>query len=133
TSERQYNKLWSSTRMSKVFIMYTITLNGNSSELSCDFFPPIETNNSIPNINDKCYQIGFIYYEGKSEKTANLIYSLPTGSYELREIEAFYNINTRVYEKSASRVSDIIKLTTLKKKKRNFKYSKVEGDLTAEN
>jgi len=45
----------------------------------------------------------------------------------------FYNINTRVYEKSASRVSDIIKLTTLKKKKRNFKYSKVEGDLTAEN
>ncbi len=43
----------------------------------------------------------------------------------------FYNINTRVYEKPASRVSDIIKLTTLKKNKRNFKYSK--GDLTAEN
>lgn len=43
----------------------------------------------------------------------------------------FYNINTRVYEKPASRVSDIIKLTTLKKNKRNLKYSK--GDLTAEN
>ncbi|KAF0708810.1 Uncharacterized protein FWK35_00025456, partial [Aphis craccivora] len=35
-----------------------------------------------------CNQIGFIYYEGKSEKTTNLIYSLPTGSYELSEIEA---------------------------------------------
>jgi len=43
----------------------------------------------------------------------------------------FNNINTRVYEKPASRVSDIIKLTTLKKKKRNFKYSK--GGLTPEN
>lgn len=44
----------------------------------------------------------------------------------------FYNINTRVYEKPASRVDDIIKATSLKKKKkRNFKYSK--GDLTAEN
>jgi len=46
----------------------------------------------------------------------------------------FYNINTRVYEKSASRVSDIIKLTTLKKRYRNkLKYSKVGGVLTAEN
>lgn len=26
----------------KVFIVYTITLNGNSGELSCDIFPPIE-------------------------------------------------------------------------------------------
>lgn len=81
--------------------MYTITLSGNSSELSCDFFPPIEvsknakicllgfqTNNSIPNINEKCNQIGFIYYEGKSEKTTHIVYSLPTGSYELSEIEA---------------------------------------------
>lgn len=78
--------------------MYTITLNGNSSELSCDFFPPIEvgknakvcllgfqTNNSIPNINSKCDQIGFI---NKNDHITRQVYSLPTGSYELSEIEA---------------------------------------------
>ncbi|KAL4091431.1 hypothetical protein QTP88_026123 [Uroleucon formosanum] len=72
------------------------TLNTRG-ELSCDFFPAIEVsknakiclsgfqiNNSIPNINDKCNQIGFIYYEGKRENTTNFVYSLPTGSYELR-------------------------------------------------
>jgi len=80
--------------------MYTITLNGNSSELSCDFFPPIEvsknakicllgfqTNNSIPNINSKCNQIGFINKNDMGVTTPR-IYSLPTGSYELSEIEA---------------------------------------------
>lgn len=46
----------------------------------------------------------------------------------------FYNINTRVYEKPASRVCDIIKSTTLNKKyKKKFKYSKVGGGLTVEN
>lgn len=47
----------------------------------------------------------------------------------------FYNINTRVYEKPASRVCDIIKSTTTLKKryKKKFKYSKVGGGLTAEN
>jgi len=78
--------------------MYTITLTGNSSELSCNFFPPIEvsenakivllgfqTNNSIPNINDKCNKIGF---QDKDELgyVIDDIFTLPTGSYELNEI-----------------------------------------------
>jgi len=80
--------------------MYTITLSGNSSEWSCDFFPPIEvsknakicllafqTNNSIPNINNECGQIGFINKNDKDHIT-HQVYSLPTGSYELSEIEA---------------------------------------------
>lgn len=75
--------------------MYTITLTGNSSALSCDFFPPIEvsknakicllgfqTNNSIPNVNDKCNKIGLIYNNNVSNS-----YTIPTGSYELTEIE----------------------------------------------
>ena len=80
--------------------MYTITLTGNSSELSCDFFPPLETsknskicllgfqtNNSIPNITEKCNKIGFVY---KMDKDLTLldVYSLPIGSYELSDIEA---------------------------------------------
>ncbi|KAF0710650.1 Uncharacterized protein FWK35_00028356 [Aphis craccivora] len=52
--------------------MYTITLNGNSNEMSCDIFPPLEvkntsqlcllslqTNNSIPNIEHDFNTIGF--------------------------------------------------------------------------
>ncbi|KAE9530095.1 hypothetical protein AGLY_011557 [Aphis glycines] len=80
--------------------MYTITLTGNSSELSCDFFPPIEvsknakicllgfqTNNSIPNINDKCNKIGFAYNEHTGYAISS-IFTIPTGSYELYEIES---------------------------------------------
>jgi hypothetical protein len=83
-----------------IFVMYTITLTGNSSELSCDFFPPIEvsknakicllgfqTNNSIPNITDKCNKIGFIYKDGPIS-VKNDVFTIPTGSYELNEIEA---------------------------------------------
>ena len=79
--------------------MYTITLNGNSSNLSCDFFPPIEvskdakicllslqTNNSIPNINDKCNQIGVVH--DSENKIVKDVYTIPTGSYELNELEA---------------------------------------------
>lgn len=79
--------------------MYTITLNGNSSELSCDFFPPLEvgknakicllgfqTNNSIPNITDNCNKIGFTSM-GNENHTISDIYTIPTGSYELSEIE----------------------------------------------
>lgn len=86
--------------MSTIFIMYTITLTGNSSELSCDFFPPIEvsknakiclssfqTNNSIPNITDKCDKIGIIY-KSAEDLSVSKIYSIPIGSYELSEIEA---------------------------------------------
>jgi len=47
-----------------------------------------ETNNSIPNINDKYNQIGFIYYENKSEKTGHDVYSQSTVSYDLSEMEA---------------------------------------------
>lgn len=130
--------------------MYTITLNGNASDLSCNFFPPLEvsrnanicllglqTNNSIPNINDNCNQIGIVRkndqklirnqtsqlelnknieicllenqpnksnselnteckrknIERYSNNNNELIevkenYTLPTGSYELEEIEA---------------------------------------------
>lgn len=58
--------------MLEIFIVYTITLNGNSSELSCDIFPPLEvdetaqlcllslqTNNCIPNIEPECNTMGF--------------------------------------------------------------------------
>jgi len=131
----------------EIFIMYTITLNGNSSDLSCNFFPPIEvtrnanicllglqTNNSIPNINHKCNQIAIVRKndeklieghtsqhdlnknieicllenqpnvsnaelntkcERKNVERYNIDelmvgenYTLPTGSYELEEIEA---------------------------------------------
>jgi len=78
--------------------MYTITLTGNSSELSCDFFPPIEvsknakicllgfqTNNSIPNINEKCNKIGFVYNEHTGYAISS-VFTIPTGSYELHEI-----------------------------------------------
>ena len=45
----------------------------------------------------------------------------------------FCNANSRVYEKPASRVGDIIESTAPKRKKRHFKYSKVRDGLTAEN
>ena len=76
--------------------MYTITLNGNSSELSCDIFPPLEvestaqicllslqTNNSIPNIEPGCNTIGFRNFIGQNE---NII--IPTGTYELYQLES---------------------------------------------
>ena len=85
--------------MSKFFVMCTINLTGKSSELSCDFFPPIEvsknakicllgfqTNNSIPNITDNCNKIGFTSI-GNENYTISDIYTIPTGSYELSEIE----------------------------------------------
>jgi hypothetical protein len=79
----------------EIFIMYTITLNGNSSELSCDIFPPLEvdettqicllslqTNNSIPNIEPGCNTIGFNAIFGIKEYI-----TIPTGSYELNNLE----------------------------------------------
>lgn len=86
--------------------MYTITLNGNSSELSCDIFPPLEvensaqisllslqTNNSIPNIEPGCNTIGFRNIIDQNENVIiptasyeNVI--IPTGSYELHDIES---------------------------------------------
>jgi len=79
----------------EIFNMYTITLNGNSSELICDIFPPIEvsrntqicllslqTNNSIPNIESGCDAIGF---KGMLGVYGNI--TIPTGSYELSGLE----------------------------------------------
>jgi len=67
--------------------------------MSCDFFPPIEvsknakicllgfqTNNSIPNVNEKCNRIGIT--NNISGKRTSKSYTIPTGSYELKEIEA---------------------------------------------
>lgn len=76
--------------------MYTITLNGNSSELSCDIFPPLEvdettqlcllslqTNNSIPNIELGCNTIGFRVALGLNREKI----TIPTGTYELSNLE----------------------------------------------
>jgi len=75
--------------------MYTITLTGNSSDMPCEFFPPIEvgknmkicllgfqTNNYIPNVNEKCNKVGFMNNNNEID-----IYTIPTGSYELNELE----------------------------------------------
>jgi hypothetical protein len=82
--------LW--TFVFEIFNMYTITLNGNSSELSCNIFPPLEvnettqlcllslqTNNSIPNIEPGCNTINF-------EQIDNV--TIPTGAYELSSLES---------------------------------------------
>lgn len=76
--------------------MYTITLNSNSSELSCEIFPPLEvkntsqlcllslqTNNAIPNIEPGCNTIGFHLLGGNTETV-----TIPTGSYELDVLES---------------------------------------------
>lgn len=81
--------------------MYTITLNGNSSDLSCDIFPPLEvdkntqlcllslqTNHSIPNIEPGCNTLGFKKMSGEV-----IIKTIPTGSYEINGLElAIQNI-----------------------------------------
>lgn len=75
--------------------MYTLTLNGNSSELSCEIFPSLEvknnsqlclvslqTNNSIPNIEPGCNTITVHVFGGEAKTI-----TIPTGSYELETIE----------------------------------------------
>lgn len=89
--------------------MYTLTFNGNSSNLSCDFYPPIEvsknakicllslqTTNSIPNINDECNSISII---DKNEEVIDI--SLPTGAYEMNDLEEMLR------EKSLNIINDI--------------------------
>ena len=74
----------------------TLTLKGNSSELSCDIFPPLEvdhtsqlcllslyTVNSIPNIEPDCCKIGF-----KNTLNEYSEVSIPTGSYELESLDS---------------------------------------------
>lgn len=81
--------------MFEIFNMCTITLNGNSSELSCDIFPALEfdrtaqicllslmTNNSIPNIEPGCNTIRFIDNTGKYFDVI-----IPTGTYEINSLE----------------------------------------------
>lgn len=78
---------------------YSITLNGNSSELSCDIFPPLEmgpdshvcllslqTNNSIPNVEPGCNTIGFC--DSSIDGGQTRIVSIRTGSYELSALES---------------------------------------------
>ncbi|KAL4083047.1 hypothetical protein QTP88_028377 [Uroleucon formosanum] len=92
-AEIQYYKLW--TLVFKIFIMFALTLNGNSSELSCEIFPPLEventaqicllslqTNNSIPNIEPGCNTIGFRNLINNNEYVI-----IPTGTYELDQLE----------------------------------------------
>lgn len=74
----------------------TLTLKGNSSELSCDIFPPLEvepasqlcllslyTSNSIPNIDPLCNAIGFNSTPDNHHKV-----EIPTGTYELESLES---------------------------------------------
>ena len=85
--------------------MYTLTLNGTSSELSCDIFPPLEvestsqicllslqTNNSIPNIEPGCNTIGFRNMIGQREDVI-----IPTGSYEFDNLESVIQKNMPEY------------------------------------
>lgn len=85
--------------MLEIFIMCTIALNGNSSELSCNIFPSLEvdrkaqisllslqTNNSIPNIQPGCNTIGFNFIFGGHEQI-----TIPTGTYELTGIQSAIN------------------------------------------
>lgn len=78
--------------------MYTLTFDGNSSDLSCDFFPPLEvgknaricllslqTNNAIPNITEGCNKINFQTKKGEENVKTTVI--LPTGSYEITDLE----------------------------------------------
>jgi hypothetical protein len=87
--------------------MFTITLTGDSSELSCDIFPQLEvdktsqlcllslyTNNSIPNIEPGCNTIAF-----KNEKDERYNIVIPTGTYELS------NLATYIQEKMPDSVS----------------------------
>lgn len=79
----------------------SIVLNGNSSTLSCDFFPPIDLTdgqweiglidlsvyNSIPNIEDG---INNKLYLGRDENDNHEVtVSIPTGSYEIEDIEKY--------------------------------------------
>lgn len=76
--------------------MYTISLTAKSSKLSCDIFPPLEvdkntqlcflslqTNNSIPNIENGSNTIGFLDTDNQVKTI-----TIPTGSYELQSIES---------------------------------------------
>lgn len=72
-------------------------LNKNLTELSCDFFQPVEvsknalicllglqTNHSILNINESCNKINFTI---ENETIEGLACEIPTSSFELKDLE----------------------------------------------
>ena len=74
----------------------TITLSGNTSELECRFFPPLEvddeaeigllslqTYNSMPNIEPGCNTLGIVNAHGDTS-----LIVIPTGCYEISALEA---------------------------------------------
>ena len=74
----------------------TLSLSGNSSELECNFFPPIEvgdkseigllslqTYNCIPNIESGCNTLGIIKDDG-----GTMLIEIPTGCYEIITLES---------------------------------------------
>lgn len=79
--------------MHTIFIMFTITLKGNSSELSCDICPPLEIDKTSQicllslQINNSTPKIVSITngFENSSGKTSEVI--IPTDSYELNALE----------------------------------------------
>lgn len=88
----------------------TLSLTGNSSVLEAQYFPPIElsrdknyvlglvdfsTFNSIPNIDTGC---NYFYIE-------NYLFEIPTGSYEIEDIERY--IQSRVKKVNESDINKI--------------------------
>jgi len=74
----------------------TLSLSGNTSELECRFFPPIEvgdsaeigllslqTYNSMPNVEPGCDTLGIINERGDTS-----LIKIPTGCYEINTLEA---------------------------------------------
>lgn len=74
----------------------TLSLSGNTSELECRFFPPIEvgdsaeigllslqTYNSMPNVEPGCNTLGIINARGDTS-----LIQIPTGCYEINTLEA---------------------------------------------
>ena len=82
----------------------TVTLNGNTSSLSCNFFPPIElpkryvcgltdltTFNSIPNVDNSNNK----FYIGEH------VIEIPIGSYELEDIAEYLTTNLKALDEMA--------------------------------
>lgn len=88
----------------------TLTVTGNSSVISTEFFPPIEllseytcglvslhTYNSIPNIDKR----------NNSIQVADHFIEIPEGSYELSDVEAFIKKELAVREKETNDKTEI--------------------------
>lgn len=88
--------------------MVTITLNGDSSELACNLFPPLEVENnseialisfqgynSIPNITPSNNCVAILVRQGaiQDDDFYNHYIEIPTGSYEVSAIETYIKNN----------------------------------------